>query len=261
MIIHENRKLKAIPFWQSLLIFGIPGTLMYLGVNYLVPQLIDIGIPLIFAWSACVLVPTIGNAIFILWWYVRKEQPDWDTFKQRFRLEPLERKYWWWIPVTVIVILALNQMLSWTIPILKDIPGFGLAPIVPEIFVDPYETVSKGSENATFMGVALQPENWWLIPFWLLFVVGGVLGEELVWRGYVLPRQEVSYGKWAWLINGLLWNFPFHWYTLSNFLSDLPFYLILPFIVLRIGNTWFAIIVHALMASLAYVIIVPGILN
>ena len=105
------------------------------------------------------------------------------------------------------------------------------------------------------MDVPLRPANWWLIPFWLIWVVGGVMGEELVWRRYVLPRQEATYGKWAWLINGTLWNIPFHWYTLSNLFSDMPF------CVQRIKNTWFAIIIHAMMISMAYVIILAGIIR
>ena len=87
------------------------------------------------------------------------------------------------------------------------------------------------------------------------------MGEELVWRGYVLPRQEAAYGMWAWLVNGLLWNIPFHWYTLSNLFSDMPFYLILPFCVQRIQNTWFAVIIHVMMISMAYVIILAGMIR
>ncbi len=252
--------IKPIPFWQSFLIFGIPGVLIYLAVHYLVPPLTKAGIPLIFAWTASVVIPTVGNAIFIVALYFRQENADWQTFKQRFRLNPLPRNYWWRLPVALIGMLLLNESLAWTIPILNKIPLFAPPPIVPELFQDPYETISLATANATFMGVPLEPANWWLIPFWLIWVIGGVVGEELVWRGYLLPRQEVTYGKWAWLVNGLLWNFPFHWYTLSNCLADLPLYLILPFIVQRLKNTWFAIIVHAMLVALAYAIIIPGVM-
>lgn len=253
--------LKPIPFWQSLLIFGIPGLLIYFGVHALVPRLVAAGMPLIFAWSACVLIPTVVNAIVIVLGYMRQEKPGWASFKRRFRLQALPRRHWWKIPVTAMIILGLNEALAWTIPLLQQRPGFGLPPIVPEIFVDPYAAIAAGSSEATFMGVPLQPDNAWLIPFWLLWIVGGVLGEELVWRGYVLPRQEVTYGQWAWLVNGLLWNVPFHLYTLSNVLADLPFFLILPFVTQRIQNTWFAIAVHATMVAIAYVLIVPGVLG
>ncbi len=32
-----------------------------------------------------------------------------------------------------------------------------------------------------------------------------IVGEEFVWRGVALPRQEVAFGGRAWLVNGILW--------------------------------------------------------
>ena len=87
------------------------------------------------------------------------------------------------------------------------------------------------------------------------------VGEELVRRGYLLARHEATYGQRAWLVNGALWNVPFHSYTLSNLFAYMPFYFILPFVVQRIKSTWFAIIIHALMISMTYVIIIAGMLK
>ena len=211
------------------------------------------------AWSFCVLVPTIGNAVVVLTIYAVREHPDWRTFQLRFRLQRPTVRQLALIPALAVVILLLNESLAWTIPRLQELPGFGLPPIVPEIFADPYEAVKLSAGSPTFLGVPLNREAAWLTPFWLIWVIGGVMGEELVWRGYLLPGQEARHGRWAWLVNGTLWNVPFHLYTLSNCLSDLPFYLILPFVVQRIGNTWVAIGVHALLASMAYVLILPGV--
>jgi len=30
------------------------------------------------------------------------------------------------------------------------------------------------------------------------------LRRELWWRGYILPRQELAFGRWTWIIHGLL---------------------------------------------------------
>lgn len=223
------------------------------------PIWVGAGVPLFLAWSTAVLVPTIGNAVTILTVYFRREKSSRATFVHRFRLERPTGRQLWLIPGLALVIVALNESLAWTIPLLQELPGFGLPPIVPEIFVDPYEAISPIGGTATFLGVPLSPEAAWLIPFWLLYVVVGVPAEELVWRGYLLPGQERRHGRWAWLVNGLLWNVPFHLYTISHCLSDLPFYLILPFVVQRVGNTWVAMGVHALLVSLAYVLIVPGV--
>jgi membrane protease YdiL (CAAX protease family) len=31
-------------------------------------------------------------------------------------------------------------------------------------------------------------------------------GEELWWRGYVLPRQELGFGRATWVVHGILWS-------------------------------------------------------
>ena len=109
-------------------------------------------------------------------------------------------------------------------------------------------------------GIELAPKTWWVALYWLFFwVVLTVLSEEFVWRGYLLPLQEQAFGKWAWLLNGALWNIPFHLYTATAFFADMPFFLILPFLTQRLRNTWFAVSVHALLVSLAFVLILPGI--
>ena len=100
----NNADVAPIPFWQSFLIFGVPGTLIFFGVHYLVPVLTQAGVPLIFAWSASVLLPIIGNAVVIIAIYLKQEKPDWATFVRRFRLQKLERKYWVLIPVIFILI-------------------------------------------------------------------------------------------------------------------------------------------------------------
>ena len=256
---HRDQSIKPIAIGLSLLIFGAPGLVIYVAVHLLAPVLIGQGVPLIFAWSACVLIPTIANAIAVLALYWHQEKPDWATFIRRFRLQKLPRKYRWRLPLWFVFILLCNEAMAWTIPLLSNLPMFTPADWAPEIFRDPYQVLASGTP--TFMAVPLVSKNWWLLPFWSLWVVFGALGEELVWRGYLLPRHEATYGKWAWLVNGALWNVPFHLYTLSNVFSDMPFYLILPLITQRIKNTWFAIFIHAMMISMAYVIIAVGLMG
>jgi membrane protease YdiL (CAAX protease family) len=49
--------------------------------------------------------------------------------------------------------------------------------------------------------------NWGVL---LLFVVNAVfntvLGEELVFRGLLLPRMAGAFGKWDWVMNGCLFG-------------------------------------------------------
>jgi len=175
-------------------------------------------------------------------------------------LTPLSRRNWLLIPIAIPLILVLNFVLAPTIPILQRIPLFAPAPVAPELFTNAYEEVASSGANVTFMGVPLEPQNWWLIPYWTIWGVAA-LAEEIVWRGYALPRQELTHGRWAWMVNGLLWNIPFHAYVAFNLFSDMPMYLIVPFLAQWRKSTWLSLLIHLLMLSLAYAIIIPGVLG
>lgn len=100
---------------------------------------------------------------------------------------------------------------------------------------------------ADFMGVPLQGAWWVLVYYALVILVFNIGGEELWWRGYVLPRQELAFGNSAWLIHGVLWS-AFHafmqptlWDTIRMAVTGTA----LAFVVHRTRNTWTGIIGHA----------------
>jgi membrane protease YdiL (CAAX protease family) len=166
----------------------------------------------------------------------------------------------WLAPLTAIVIVAANEMLAWTVPLLDSIDLIAPPDVIPEIFGNAYETLGNG--DTTFMGEAVTPATVWLVPFCLIFwMLLAVVGEEMVWRGYVLSAHEIQYGWRAWVINGILWNVPFHLYTLHNLLSDMPLYFLLPALVFWRKDTWYGIARHSLLVSIALVILVPGLLQ
>jgi len=259
MINQFEKPIKPVRLWQALLIFGVPGIAIYLGVHFLVPILVAGGMPLVFAWTLAVVGPTVLNAIVIVGLYFYNEKPTWTQFVKRFRLQKPSRHLIWQVPLAAIAIALLNDLFAWTVPYLSQLPWLEPPTIVPEIFADVYDTMRQDSGTITFMGETLSPAKVWLIPFWIFFwVTLAVLGEEIVWRGYVLPGQEVQFGRYAWLINGLLWNLPFRLYAIHNSISDMPLFFILPFLVQFKKNTWVGIAIHAFLVSLALIILIPG---
>jgi membrane protease YdiL (CAAX protease family) len=88
--------------------------------------------------------------------------------------------------------------------------------------------------------------NWGLL---LLFVVNAVfntvIGEELLFRGLLLPRMNGLFGKWDWVANGILFGlYHLHqpWSILSSAVSGCLFFA-LP--TKRFYSSWLGIIAHS----------------
>ena len=72
--------------------------------------------------------------------------------------------------------------------------------------------------------------NWpWFALIVTMMVFNTVLGEELLFRGLLLPRMRGAFGRWDWLANGVLfgvyhlhlpWSIPAN--TLDTFIVSLP---------------------------------------
>lgn len=253
--------ISPIHVWQAALFFTLPGIFAYLGAYVFVPLADRVGIPLIVSWTLFTQLPIFVLASAIIVHYFRQPATTWATFVERFRIRNLTRKEWFvYVPAGFLLVIILNEALSWTVPLLSDIPVFAPPPVVPELFSDPYAAIEQGAAQ-TFMGVEASGQ-WWLVVYWIVaWIIGAVWAEEIVWRGYLLPRMELSMGQWAWVVNGLMWNLLYHLYTSYNYLSDMPMMLILPFLAYRLRTTSIAAVLHMIMVALALVILIPGIIS
>jgi membrane protease YdiL (CAAX protease family) len=104
----------------------------------------------------------------------------------------------------------------------------------------------------------LGPGRYWILGAWLPFFVLNIVGEEFIWRGVALPRQEVACGERAWLVNGILWllfHAAFPWQVL---LTLVPITLILLYVVQRRRSTWAGIVIHAAFGALGFLVLAFG---
>jgi membrane protease YdiL (CAAX protease family) len=98
----------------------------------------------------------------------------------------------------------------------------------------------------------------WIFLGWIPLFVCNIVGEELLWRGYMLPRQGLVFGKWAWLVNAILWLL-YHWsINLPTMVLILPTTLIVPWIVQRRQNTWVGILIHGIFNAMGFILTVTG---
>jgi len=97
------------------------------------------------------------------------------------------------------------------------------------------------------MGVSLQGAWWILVYYALVILVFNIGGEELWWRGYVLPRQELAFGRTAWVVHGMCWS-AFHLFMQPTFWDTIRMAITgvaLSFVAQRTKSTWPGIVGHS----------------
>jgi Type II CAAX prenyl endopeptidase Rce1-like len=112
-----------------------------------------------------------------------------------------------------------------------------------------------------FMGIPLR-DNWWVAVYYTaVLLLGNIAGEELLWRGYLLPRQELAHGRATWLVHGILWA-TFHLFfqtTLWDMIRMMPTCCALAFVVQHRKNTRPGVVGHTVGNSVLLLQIVRGI--
>jgi len=218
--------IKPIPLWKSILLFGIPGLFLYLGLYHGIPVFQKMGLPEIFLFPFFLwfpIIPLLPISIF-LFKREKRNQPD-LSFKRRFRLNKITRKDWLWVIGGILFVMVFDFLIME--PISKwmaTIPIFSPPDHFPILF-HPLKEFELPLAN--FLGISLYG-NWLFLVITIILHSTAIVAEEFMWRGYILPRQEKNYGKWAWLVNGLLWAYLVHFIMKWNFISFLPSMLITP---------------------------------
>ncbi len=112
-----------------------------------------------------------------------------------------------------------------------------------------------------FMGIPLQGAWRILIYYAVLILVCNIGGEELWWRGYVLPRQELAFGRSAWVIHGICWSVfhlfmqPTLWDTTRMAITGVA----LSFVAQRTRSTWPGIVGHSFGNLTFFLSLVSGV--
>jgi membrane protease YdiL (CAAX protease family) len=155
----------------------------------------------------------------------------------------------------VAAFLALTWGIWQAQPVLGRIPIHTLPPSLQDFLAQFAPTA--------FMGIPLHGQ--WCIALYYILVLlfGNIAGEELWWRGYLLPRQEAASGPFAWLFHGLLWA-AFHLFfqaTAWDMIRMMPTCCALAFVAQSRKNTWPGVVAHSVANSGFLIQILGGIVH
>jgi uncharacterized protein len=144
--------------------------------------------------------------------------------------------------------------LLWLV-LLPCIAIFGAEEFVPEI------ASAAGHDLPTFLdsaaGGSLLSGSWtWFAILAVMLVFNTVLGEELLFRGLLLPRMRGAFGRWDWVANGVLFAV-YHLHMPWAIPTALVDTLAISFAARRYRSALIGIIVHSAQTVVILAIALP----
>lgn len=242
-------RIQPIPVSKSIILFGIPSIIFYLLTNYLISFVTsEFNINPIYSWfmvgGAGIFLP-LFILVFLL---LKKEQGNFrlDSIIERLRLtRPGKREIYISLLATVCC-LILSGLIIYTYNFISDVTQ-----LFNHINTSPHFIKSDFSDSNPII----------ILLAWIPFFIFNIFGEELLWRGFILPGQILHHGKSAWIINSLLWLLFHFCFGLDLILFLLPILFILPYLVQKYQNTWIGIIIHALYNGPIFILITIGVIS
>jgi membrane protease YdiL (CAAX protease family) len=265
---------KPAGWFSTIVLFGLPAAVFWCLFHVIGPGLRRLGFSWWFVFQVLLVLP-LGALLLATYFCVRREATSapWIGWARRLRLDRPAASAWiwaialsgfmhggdwedavatvascaalWsertrriWLYAAVLIAVQLKRHLYLVEPILRSVTLFQPTGFHQEFF--------SHFGPTDFMGIQLIGA-WWVFFFYAAWlVVFNLFGEELWWRGYVLPRQELAFGRGTWAIHGLCWSLfhlfiqPSLWDTARMAVTGMA----LAFVAQRTRNTWPGIIGH-----------------
>ncbi len=238
----NNTEIRRLGLAGSFAIYISASLLMYYLTKYLIPWLSNkTGLETILFWFIIagigIFTPLIIVAILILkseGYKINK-----STWNERLRFRRITKSdlIWCFLGLAIVGILSMIIMKG----LEHSIGKFDHSPAFMS-----FEPLTKG--------------RYWLLLVWAPYWVLNIFGEEFLWRGVMLPRQEVAFGKYAWLIHGFGWalfHIAFGWKLL---LILIPLIFIQSYIIQKTKNSWIGVIMHGGVNGPSFIAICFGLI-
>jgi uncharacterized protein len=216
------------------------------------------------AGTARLLLITIGLAwqcvLVIL--LVRREAPrlSWPVLRERLWLGPPisprtgqpDARLWLWLGLLMplfalsvfLVAPAVNRAWLAVFPFFAEPPEFSMAQL--------FTPAARGSLEGA----------WWFYGLFLLMaLLNTVVGEEMLFRGVLLPRMHAAFGRWDWVVNGAIFGaYHLHqpWGMAGSIVNGV---LLFALPTKRFHSTWMGIAVHSTQSIYFALVFLPILLG
>jgi membrane protease YdiL (CAAX protease family) len=147
-------------------------------------------------------------------------------------------------------------LLFWVIPLIViiEIGGQVLASLdglwvkaLPVLAPPPYTVIQNLAEPAG--------GQWWLLGVLAVMIVFNYLvGEELIFRGILLPKMNGVFGKWDFIANGILFV-AYHLHMAWSWPAMLLYNWIRPWATKRFKSYWVALLLHGFTDSVILIVL------
>jgi len=155
----------------------------------------------------------------------------------------LGRRDWMYIIIGTLLIFLLTGIIFWISMLMQQHFGWRMLQTTP-VFME---------EMKAYLGW----EKLYLL-VWLPMFFFNIVGEEILWRGYIQNRMK---SKFSWLVCAILWagfHLPF---GLDMIIMASPALLIIPYIFHKTKSTSITIAIHGIYNGPIFVLISLGIIT
>lgn len=164
-----------------------------------------------------------------------KSKKNFNSYLLFFRIKPLDKKDVVAIFTGLTIIIITNGLLFGIEKLLNQI-GYCVSFYKMPNFTG-FNYIQKGNFNILYV--------------YFPYLFFNIFGEEILWRGYLLPLQEKYYPKIAWLINSAFWLL-FHIAFIQSIVQMLPLIIGLPYFVSKRQNTSVGFVIHTVMGLIGF---------
>ena len=253
----DNFAIKPMSWLESILWFGFWCLVLMISTYVFMPRLSSNYFSDFEKFFLAMTIPLVLMFITAIMIYWQENGHSLKGIGARYRIKKICLKdIAWGIGAFIAAMLGMGlfsllgtQMISaGLIPIPKNLP----------LLLDPSAVFNNASLNQAVGGQIVG--NWQVLLLYFIMFFFNIAGEELLWRGYILPRQELIFGNRTWLIHGCMWAL-FHSFKWWDVISLLPVCIIIAFVAQKCKSIWPGFIAHLLINGMGFILFLVKVLD